>query len=818
MNIFVSFGNQYFAARLKPGHQEKVKSPKPEMNKPSKIVPWIAFGLISLICYIAFKDFLLLGKAYFFYDITSDGYYLSYPFFHNNAEYIAQHGIPKWSFKMGMGQSLFPFVLRDPPEILLYIVGAKHILGAAIYSEVITIICAGITFFFYLRELKLSDYTCVVGCLFFSFCSYIIEGSPWFGFSFEAFNFALFLLAFEQLFNRGKLILFPVAVFLTCISMPFNLYLFGLCIFLYTIFRLFQDGTFKITKLGELFLKMLALSVIGILLAGPFLLENIMLLIESPRGSETSTLSHQLSSSPVFALIDKFQLGTGVMRLFSNDMIGSGSNFKGWDTILGAPMFYCGLPCLLLVPQVFQFLSKRKRVVFTLFLAIWLLPMAFPYFRRAFWLFTGDYYRAYSFFVTVVIMYYSVFALDFIIRQRKVNVPILLTTLLLWVALLFYPFFPNKDTVDFTIRIFTIVVLCLYTLILIGVNKTPNFNFVKFAFFIVLFYELCYTTGITGNRRDAYAMGALKDKFQYNNYFLDAVQYIQYHDSSFIRIDKSFEPASARYSDLNYGLAEGYNSTSSYFPFNQLYYVRFLQTMGVAEKNNEQDSRWAKGLLDNPILECENRVKYFMTRRDSVPLSKVMWDSVTKTGDVKIFRNKFVLPFGFTYTHFIRESQFDSMSKRQKEFISLKAFVIRDSNTYKLPGLAAYNLTDTSNIYPDSSILRNDVNELSRDTLVINEFTDNSLSGRINTTRTELMYLSIPYDKGWHLKVDGKEVEKIIVDGGMTGVFLAPGAHSIEMNYKIRYWNIGLILSLSGILLSFCMWFYVRNGNKKQSA
>ena len=110
------------------------------------------------------------------------------------------------------------------------------------------------------------------------------------------------------------------------------------------------------------------------------------------------------------------------------------------------------------------------------------------------------------------------------------------------------------------------------------------------------------------------------------------------------------------------------------------------------------------------------------------------------------------------------------------------------------------------------------MNELSRDTLVINEFTDNSLSGRINTTRTELMYLSIPYDKGWHLKVDGKEVEKIIVDGGMTGVFLAPGAHSIEMNYKIRYWNIGLILSLSGILLSFCMWFYVRNGNKKQSA
>ncbi len=785
------------------------------MNKPNKIVPWIAFGFISLICVIAFKDFLLLKKVFFFYDITSDGYYLSYPFFHNNADYIAHYGVPKWSFKMGMGQSLFPLVLRDPFQVMLYAVGTNHILGAAIYMEVITIVCAGLTFFFYLRELKLSDYTCVVGCLFFAFCSYIIEGGPWFGFSFEAFNLALFLLAFERLLNKGKWLLFPLAVFLACISMPFNLYLFGLFIFLYTIFRLLQEDRFPAAKFAGLLLKMAGLSAIGVLLSGPFLLENILLLIESPRGAETSSLSHQLSTAPAFALIDKFQFGTAVMRLFSNDIIGSGSNFKGWDTILGAPMLYCGLPCLLLVPQVFQYLTKRKRIVFAIFLAIWLLPMVFPYFRWAFWLFTGDYYRAYSFFVTVVLMYYSVCALDFIFQKRKVNIPILLTTLAILVSLLFYPFFPGKDTVDFTIRLFSIVVLSLYTLILIGVDKAPNFNFVKFAFFVVLFYELCYTAGITGNRRDAYAMSALKDKFQYNNYFLDAVQYIQHRDSSFIRIDKSFEPASARYSDLNYGLAEGYNSTSSYFPFNQLYYVRFLQTMGVADKNSEQESRWAKGLLDNPILECENRVKYFMTRRDSVPLSRVMWDSVSKTGDVKIFRNKFVLPFGFTYTHFIKESEFNKVSIKQKEYISLKAFVIRDTNIYKIPGLTEYVLTDTISCFPDSAALSKVVNELSADTLVIKMFTDNNLSGKIDATRNELMYLSIPYDKGWHLQVDGKEQEKIIVDGGMTGVFLTPGRHNIQMTFKLRYWNSGLIMSLCGLFLCFCLWFYFRKKTKQ---
>ncbi len=785
------------------------------MNKPNNIVPWIAFGLISLICIIAFKDFLMLKKAFYFYDITSDGYYLSYPFFHNNADYIAHHGIPKWSFKMGMGQSLFPLVLRDPFQIILYAVGTKHILGATIYMEVITIICAGVTFFFYLRELKLADYTCVVGCLLFAFCSYIIEGSPWFGFSFEAFNLALFLLAFEQLFNRGKWLLFPFAVFLACISMPFNLYLFGLFIFLYSIFRHLQVGSFSIGKLSGLFLKMAGLSILGILLSGPFLLENIMLLIESPRGSETSSLSHQLSSQPVFALTDQLQFGTCVMRLFSNDIIGSGDHFKGWDCILEAPMFYCGLPCLLLVPQVFQFLNKRLRILFAVFLGIWLMPIAFPFFRNAFWLFSGDYYRAYSFFVSVVIIYYSLQALEFIFKNQKINVSVLIHTLVAAILLLIYPFFPGKDALDCTLLLFTFVVLLLYTIILIAANKTKNFTFLKFAFFIVLFYELCYNTGITGNRRDAYTMQNLNYKFQYNNYFLDAARYIQHEDSSFIRIDKSFEPASARYSDLNYGLAQGYNSTSSYFPFNQLYYIRFLETMGVAGKNNERESRWAKGLLDNPILESENRVKYFMTKRDSVPLSKVIWDSVTKTGDVKIFRNKFVLPLGFTYTHFIRERDFDSASTKQKEFISLKAFVVKDGEVNKIPGLRTYNLKDTSSIYPDSAILANNMRELSTDTLVVSKFTDNYLAGKINSTKSELMYLSIPYDKGWHLKVDGKETEQIIVDGGMTGVFLTAGAHSIEMTYKIRYWIIGVWMSLSGILFSAALWLYLKRSRIK---
>jgi len=775
---------------------------------------WIALGFISLICFIAFKDYLLLKKAYFFYDITSDGFYLSYPYFYNTADYIAHIGIPKWTFKAGMGQSIFPFMFRDPFSIIIYIIGNKNIPALVIYIEVLKIILSGLMFFHYLRLLKLSNYTSVIGCLLFSFCGFITEGSPWFCFSFEAFNLAMFLLAFELLYNKQKWFLFPFAVFLICISMPFNLYIYGVFMTLYAVFRHLQTGNFDVKKLGGLFLHMLGLSLIGILLAGPFLLENIVQLLESPRVGGANSISHQFSSQPVFALVDKFQLATCIYRFFSNDILGSGSNCNAWGGILGAPMVYCGLPCLLLLPQVFGFLTKRLRALFIVFISVWLLPVIFPYLRYAFWLFTGDYYRIYSFFVAVVVLYYALLAMDIIFEKRKINTVVLLISLQVLLVLLFIPFFPENN-VDSTIRLFTAVVLILYTNILLLINKVKNLHYLKYLFFIVVFYELCYTAGITANRRDAYAMSVLNTKFQYNNYFQDAVKYIQSGDNSFYRIDKSFEPASARYSDLDYSLREGYNSTSSYNPFNQLYYIRFLQTMGVADKNSEQESRWAKGLLDNPILESENSVKYFMTRRDSIPLSRTMWDSVTKIGDVKIYKNKFLLPFGFTYRRFIKESDFSFASLKQKEYISLKACVVNDTNAGKLNGLTAYQPADTLTSPFNFDTFRTDINNLSADTLAIQKFTDNYLAGKITATKDEMLYLSIPFDKGWHLNVDGKKEQIIVLDGGMSGVYLTKGMHNIEMVYKIRYWNPGLWMSLAGVLVFIGLLFGLKKSPHK---
>src|ERR1700749_4704122 len=99
------------------------------MNKNKAV--WIVSALLTIICFIVFKDYLLLKKAYFFYDISGDGFYGIYPSIYNITGQIAAHGLPGWSFKTGMGQNIFPFMLRDPFDIIFYIGGKDNIISLA---------------------------------------------------------------------------------------------------------------------------------------------------------------------------------------------------------------------------------------------------------------------------------------------------------------------------------------------------------------------------------------------------------------------------------------------------------------------------------------------------------------------------------------------------------------------------------------------------------------------------------------------------------------------------------------------------------------
>lgn len=814
--------------------KEKIQS-EPKVARPAAVTDlfeksgkkavWLALGLILVICGFVYKDYLLFDKVFFFKGVGSDTYNLTYPFVYHIADYISQYGIPKWSFNVGMGQSLFPFFLRDPFDIIFYIGGKDHILYGMAYKEVIKVVLSGLVFFYYLKTIKLSSYTSVIGAMLYSFCGFMIVGGCWFAFSFEAFNMALLLLAFEQLFTRGKSYLFPVAIFLICISQPFNLYVYGLFLACYTLLRHVQTGTLTARKIGGTFLKMMGLAILGMLISGPFLLENIVQLLESPRGSGTASYAHTLSSASLFETIDKLQLVTGLARLFSNDMVGTGQTFYGWKNYLEAPMFYCGLPCLLLMPQVFGFLRKKVKIAFLAVLVAWILPFLFPYLRYTFWLFTGDYYRAYSFFVAFLFMYYSLHALDMILQAGKVNVKVLAATIIVLFGLLCYPYLINIDTLvspdnaplNFPVFIFVSALLIVYGALLNFMTRPKLAVYVKYAFCLVLMTELIYLSRTTMNNMEASETSEFLPKTGYDDYTMDALEYIKKTDnSSFYRVDKSYFSSPAKWYSHNDGMVQGFKGTRAYSPYNQLHYVLYLQLMGIIKEDAEQESRWTMGQATRPALGAENQVKYYLAKTNVNPAWRVTCDQLPPFGNVTAFRNNFVLPLGYTYDRYINEDVFRNLSIIQKDFVSLRTCVLDDYEIKQAVGLKQFQLTDTlpAGAY-NMDLFRKLTQEAGREALKISRFDQNRLEGTINVSEDKMMYLSIPYDDGWKLKVDGQKQDKAIVSAGMTGVMLRKGQHTIEMAYDLRYFGIGVLLSVLGLLAYVGFWFYMKKHEKR---
>ena len=633
----------------------------------------------SIICFLVFKDFIFFKKIFLFKDIGSDSLNASWPFMVHTMDQLHQTGFPSWSFGFGMGQNMSTFGFYDPFDILLYPFGKQNMIYLLGFKEILKVILSGVLIYKFLKILNLTNFVAMVGALLYSFCGYMIVGSGWFIFSFEAFNMAFLLWSFEMFFQKNKWYWFPIPIFLIGISRPFNLWLFGIFLIIYMVFRIYQTNTkIDFKTIGIIILKLFGLVLLGIGLSAPLFLEHIRAMVESPRGSGPDSYFSILSSGSMFATPDKPQFGTEVMRFFSSDNLGSGIKFKGWQNFLEAPMYYCGTISLLLFPQVFQFLDKKVRRVAIIVMAIWLLPIIFPYFRQALWVFSGDYYRAYSFFVAIIVMLFSVLAFNFILIQNKINLKVLIGTLVVLLILINYPFFKDKNVIDHSLVYTSILLLFVYSaLIYLIANKSNNSNY-KLGLIVCLFFELSYFSWCTINRRDHVTNKDLTQKIGYNDYSLEAVNYIKQNDKSFYRIDKSYSSTPAIHGSLNDALVLDYYGTSCYNSFNQNNYINYFKTLGVISKVNESESRWAPGLVNRFMLESINSVKYVLTKNANNPIWINSFDSIAKFSDVIVLKNRNVLPIGFAYNKYIKLSDFDKLSPMQKDWISSKSCVLKN--------------------------------------------------------------------------------------------------------------------------------------------
>ena len=102
--------------------------------------------------------------------------------------------------------------------------------------------------------------------------------------------------------------------------------------------------------------------------------------------------------------------------------------------------------------------------------------------------------------------------------------------------------------------------------------------------------------------------------------------------------------------------------------------------------------------------------------------------------------------------------------------------------------------------YLDDELFEEIMPELQKQGFDITSFTDSTFDGKITATEERSTFLlTIPYDKGWHIYIDGVETESYETLGALTAVDLEPGEHTVRMVYWPWCVKYGLIISLSSL-------------------
>ena len=74
----------------------------------------------------------------------------------------------------------------------------------------------------------------------------------------------------------------------------------------------------------------------------------------------------------------------------------------------------------------------------------------------------------------------------------------------------------------------------------------------------------------------------------------------------------------------------------------------------------------------------------------------------------------------------------------------------------------------------------------------------NRVTGNLTATQTSVLTTSIPYSKGWQLKIDGRPAETQVVNDGFVGARLPAGEHHIQLTYHTPGFILGCWLTLVG--------------------
>ena len=708
--------------------------------KNKELLILISIGILSIFSLFLFFDrpFLFMGDQSILYrPLYHEWKYLL-------TDFIKSFGkeLPMYSWNMFLGSDFYAtqFVVFDifSPLILLF----DKVDYALLTQVILCIYIATLSFNHFLEEFGIDDKNIriIVSILYgFSGWTYVVLGHYMF-LRFIAFT-PLLLLGFEYYLNRKKSWLFISAIILLITQCYYFMFSTSIFLLIYGVFTTTRRK-YKISLIVKIAIKMIGYYLLGALICSIVLVPSILTLSSNVRIGviENPGLFWNLKTYLGFLLTPIVAFGNFDYNIFYVSANFHDSEFSLFMTII---------PITILLDMIFFNYNKYKIYIntFLVLLFIWCLKPLGSMMHG----FSNPSLR-WGFLFLIFILLMIAIHFEYINKKRCV---------LLGIIYIIFSFVITFISVYINIiekihyQHFSFIILCLIInmfILFIFIKSNKLAIIVSFIFLISSFsFSLYFSSSDyyhfrpTINRNTIEYFIRTDDDLIYR-YYIDHSHLLPTHDLNL--------------NDSLIGDYMGVNSYNSLYDFNL---VPFLHLNNITYHHLD---------LNDPDIMPMLGVKYYIVYSESELPESYNFEYVYNIDHLLVYEMEEYQGFGYTTN---------------------KLDYFHDSINFK--DFTSTLFIDDHNI--DISLYQN----LQAQQLEVTYKGSNNLKAKIYSKSANILFIPIPNNKGWTVKVNNEVVDTISVNGGFMGIPIQEGQNIIELYFISYGFRLGLVLCIIGIVI-----------------
>ena len=213
---------------------------------------------------------------------------------------------------------------------------------------------------------------------------------------------------------------------------------------------------------------------------------------------------------------------------------------------------------------------------------------------------------------------------------------------------------------------------------------------------------------------------------------------------------------------------------------NILYRLKLIKKDIIFENNKETIIKYNyKNEFDNIYLYTNNYLVNYIIIND-----KVFYKTDSNINDIGINTHTNLISYN-TYDEPYIINEF-SNNEEIEIYVSFKSYLNEEIDVYTI------NNQKFNEAYK----------KLIENKIKITDFSENEILGNINLDKDKTIYTSIPYDKGWKIFVNNKEINTFKINNSLLGFDLKKGENNIILKYLPNNLDIGLGISITSLIFS----------------